>query len=236
MRNKMRNKKGLIYLISPLLMISSPCWAMCEGFYGGIGLGVEALTLKQHATIARDGSFAVYDKQNRAGRGFAASIYAGYDFSLCGVNPNLVNLWLGLELNANISTLKSRTNNFELFHSNFNVSSYRMGHNLWLNFLPGYAISDCTQLYVPLGFGIRQFSISTAEVTIPNINRTLPGIRYGLGIKQYLNDCFSLRFEYAFSTYRKTVLIGSDPVSGVGKVTTFIPQSSIFQLGGTYHF
>lgn len=218
------------------LVQSSVCWSSHENFYIGLGIGPEAATIKQYSTIAQEGNFAVVNNTILGARSFSGSIFAGYNFDLCRLNPTMANLALGLEANFNGSSLKYQSSNLELLHSNFNYAYYKLRQSFGLSLLPGFYVSDCTLLYARLGYTIRNFVVATTEITIPNINKSISGSRYGLGIEQYFNDCFSLRLDYSFSYYKKTNLLGFDFGSGTGKYTSFVPRTSLLEIGLAYHF
>ncbi len=219
----------------PLFSFSLPALGE-ENIYVGVSIGPESGVFKQNTVTSQPGNFAVIQKDLLGARGYTGSLFAGYTFNLCNINPTFSILYLALEGTASLSSLQYRNFNLELIHSNNNHATYRLRDAYSLSILPGFYFSDCSLFYGRLGYGVRNFRLETTEITIPKMNTYLPLIRYGLGVSQYFCSNFAVRLEYSWSSYKKTNRFGFDPDSSTNKFTMVAPKSSIFEIGLAYYF
>lgn len=228
----LKNKRILLLLIATLL--SNACWS--GDFYIGLGIGPEVATFKQTAYIVQPANFSTVEDTTFGGNGFFSSIFAGYSVDLSEFHPCLNNAALTLEVNANKSSVKYKNTNSELIHANFNNAYYKLNRNFGISILPEYYFGECTLIYARLGYIKGNFKIATTEITLPNLNKNLDGFRYGLGIKQFLNDCFSIRFECSHIAYKQVTRLGFDASSATTKKTYITPGTNMAEIGLAYHF
>jgi outer membrane immunogenic protein len=224
-----------VFLTFSVVSSSTPCWSL-EGPYVGLSVGPETALFKQNSTVSQPGNFAVVEKTNLGGRGFIGSIFAGYSFNLCAMNPNFNNLYFAVEGNIAASTVQHKDYNLELQNNNFNNANYSLRDAYSLSLLPGFFLTDCTLFYGRVAYGARRFVLSTTEITIPNVNTYIPFARYGLGITQFFCDNFSVRLEYSWATYKKSNLLGFDVPAAVGKYTSVAPKTNALEIGLSYYF
>lgn len=235
----MLRKTGLLGAV--LLGFTTASYASCE-FYAGLGVGPESADYKQKALIVRTSpfnvitNFNVIDKTHYSGRGWSGSLFAGYAMRFASCDTNCEDLYLALEANITGRKVKFKSSNNEFIHGNFNHTAYKMERDYGISLLPGYAISDCTLFYARVGYARGQFKISTTDISLLNIHKDLNGFRYGLGIRQALNECFAIRLDYSHTNYKRANMFTFDRVGFTAKSTSIKPTTNRLELGAIYTF
>lgn len=235
----MITRTGLFAL--SLLTFSTASWSSCES-YVGLGIGPESANFRQKSSVTRAApfntiiNFDVIDKTHLAGKGSFGSLFAGYAMRFAPCDTDCENLYLALEANADVRSVKFKFSNDEVLHANFNHTTYKMGRNLGISLLPGYLLTDCTLFYARLGYANGRFSIATTDISLVNMHKNLNGFRYGIGIRQAINDCFAVRMDYSHINYKRVKMSTFDPVGFTSKSTSVKPTTNRFELGIIYTF
>lgn len=204
-----------------------------KAYYVGLGIGPETANFNQKAIIigGAPSNFNAIDRNHFAGKGSFASLFAGLDFGFAGCGENYDNLYLGIEANANVRTLKHKSTNKEFIKFNFNHTYRKMHRDFGIGFLPGILFSNCSLLYARLGYSNGKFIMDTTDTSLQNVSRSLNGFRYGLGFRQRLSECLSFRLEYGQINYKKLNIFTYDRVGNVAKTTYIRPKTQRFELG-----
>lgn len=224
-----------------LLTFSTVSWGGCE-FYVGLGVGPESANYRQKSSVIQATpfnaitNFDVIDKTHLAGKGWFGSLFAGYAMQFSPCDTDCEKLYLALEANADIRSVKFKSSNDEVLHLNFNHTAYKMGRNFGISLLPGYLLTDCTLFYVRVGYANGRFSLATTDISLVNMHKNLNGFRYGLGIRQEINECFAIRMDYSHINYKRVKMFTFDPVGFTSKSTSIKPTTNRFELGVIYTF
>ncbi len=236
-------------ITSFVLLLSTPslfaqefsCDSICDAFRGsylGFGLGPETANFKQKALVIgrTPSNFRAIDTNRFAGKGTFASLFGGFDFALPICDPKCDSLYLGIEANANIRRLRHKATNREFINVSYNHTYRKMHYDFGISFLPGILFSECNILYARLGYSNGKFKVDTTDTSLQNISKSLNGFRYGLGFRQRLSECLSLRLEYGQINYKKLKMFTYDPVGNVAKTTHIRPDIQRFELGLLFNF
>jgi outer membrane immunogenic protein len=224
-----------------LLSFSTASSASCE-FYAGLGIGPESADYKQKGLVVRNSPFApisnfnVIDKTHLSGKGWSGSLFAGYAMRFASCNRDCEDLYLALEANITARKVKFKSSNSEFLHSSFGHTSYKMERDYGVSLLPGYAISDCTLFYARVGYARGQFKIATTDISLLSIHKDLNGFRYGLGIRQDINECFAVRMDYSHTHYKRASMFTYDPVGFTSKSTSIKPTTHRLEIAALYTF
>lgn len=235
---------SLVLLLSTSSLIAQElsCDSMCHSFRGsyvGVGIGPETANFKQKALFigrAPSADVRVIDTNRFAGKGAFASLFAGFDFGFPMCDPNCDNLYFGIEANANIRNLKHKYTNKEFVNINFNHDYRKMHYDLGISVLPGILFSNCSLLYARLGYSNGKFKVDTTDTSLQNISTSRNGFRYGLGFRQSLSECLSLRLEYSQINYKRFKMFTYDPIGNAAKTTHTTPHIQRFEVGLLFTF
>ncbi len=197
--------------------------------YAGLGLGSDTIDFDQSAHVYQGNSFDVVQKTHLSGTGVYGTFFAGYDYV---VNK----LYLGGEANANLSTSAFKATNSEYVHANFSVLHYKINNSFGLSFLPGYQFTSSSLFYGRLGYSTGRFKIRSSDASIANESTRRNGFRYGLGLKQVINERSALRVDYSRINYNHVVLHTLDSLSSTIKNTSIRPQQQLVELGLIVNF
>lgn len=219
--------KKIGYAITLLFPLTA--FALNNGFYIGAGAGPESTDFKQTAYITQPGNFNAKDATHLSGTGVFGNIFGGYVWS-CKY------LYLAGEANYSPSSDEFNSSNSEFIHGSFATTSYKMRYSYSVSLLPGFLWTPCTLFYGRLGYAWGNFQTSTSDISLANVNRTLNGPRYGLGIKQQVYQNFSVRVEYSQIYYRSTHFTTFDPNSSVTKRTNITPSTGQTEFSLVYDF
>lgn len=204
------------------------------GFYLGASAGPEGASFSQRAHVVGQGNgalnFNVIATNHFSGTGVFGSLFGGYAW----VHQQY---YLAGELNGNISSVKYRLTNDEYVHQNFAKTDFTMRQSEGVSALPGILLSETTLFYGRIGYSNGHLKIvEGADPSIKNINRNVPGIRYGVGIRKHLSPKWSMILDYSQINYRRVHSFTYDPIGMVTKNTSIKPNTAQFGLGMIYHF
>jgi outer membrane immunogenic protein len=223
-------QRKLIVTAGTFLLLSSSAWAIIPGFYVGLGMGPENGTFTKTSWISHASDLNVRDKTELSGNGIFGSIYGGYGYKH-------ERLYLGTELNVDVSTLDSTSSNNDANHpASASRTEYEIKHSVGISFLPGFYILPATLTYARIGYANGNFKINTNDVTLPQIHNNLNGIRYGVGIKQTIYKQISIGIDYSTIAYQSTAGNYKDSVTGTAKRTRIIPETNQIEFGLIYDF
>lgn len=202
--------------------------------YMGIGLGPEIAVFKNdgHVSQTNQGTleFNVKDNNEFSGTGWFGTLFAGY-----GINFHK-DFYIAGEANFNLSSVQHKSSNDELVHMSFSNTSYRLQHNFGFSVLPGFQFDDTTLFYLPLGYEVAKFKISTTDISLKSISENLDGFRCGVGIKKQISSRYAVRLEYSHVSYKRTSVSTLDVLSNTSKSTTISPRTNRVELGLVYDF
>lgn len=219
--------KKISYAVAILFPMGA--FALNNGFYLGAGAGPEATDFKQTAYINQPRNFSVTDTEHLSGTGVFGTIFGGYSWS-CN------QLYIAGEGNYNVSSDEFNSSNSEFIHNNFSKTSYKLRYSYSASLIPGFLLTPCTLFYGRIGYAWGNFQTSTSDTSLANVNRTLSGPRYGIGIKQAVFQNFSVRVEYSQIYYRATSFTTFDPNSFVTKTTNISPSTGLVEFSVVYDF
>ncbi len=207
------------------------------GFYAGAGLGpnIANITVTSHVFQPGIYGFDVKNDNQLSATGLLGTLFAGYGKKLSNAGK-WNNLYLGGELNANLSSLEHQDSNDEFVHQSFSKTTYRMPYSFGVSLIPGYFYNDNTLFYGRLGYANGNFKVSTTDTSLANTNKNLSGFRWGLGLQRMLTTQLAMRMEYDNVSYNNTNVQTIDPLSAVSKKTKFTPQVSEVIFGLIYCF
>lgn len=215
-------------IITPILfMLSTSCWAWGTGFYGGAGIGVDAVDFRETAYVQNPNT-NVINKTQLAGQGVLGDLFAGYSWSRCW-------FYLAGELNGNLSSAKFHISNDEFIHNAFANTTYKIDRSWGISALPGIVLPCTTLLYGRVGYTSGYFDIQTNDISLANASSRLNGIRYGIGLQKQIYRNFDMRFEYSHINYQdhsQLVFTTGDTT----KKTIVSPNNNQFVLGFIYRF
>lgn len=212
-----------------IALFASPTMAWSSGFYLGLGAGPQSADFNSNATVSRPGDFQVNNNNHLSGTGAFGSIFGGYAWMRQA-------FYLAGEANFDVSNLKFQTSNNEFLHQKFSTAYYRLRHNWGLSVLPGYLFTPSTLFYGRLGYSVAYFNISSADISLSNVNQNLSGINFGVGINQALNQQIAVRMEYNQVHYQSTSTTSFDPVGNVTKNTNIAPTVGQVEFALLYRF
>lgn len=207
-----------------------------DGFYLGIGAGVDATNFKRVKYVTIPGFLDVTDKIQLGGQDFFGDIYAGFSRVFCRI------LYLAAEINGAQSKAESRTFNIDSFHpENVGLATYRIKQTWGAGLLPGIILPQNTLLYGRVGYVRGNLQISTNQITsLANVDTWLNGIRFGVGIEKQICRNLSLRFDYSHIEYQKhrdlVLDVKTDGSPNVLSDTNIFPKSNQFLLELQYRF
>jgi outer membrane immunogenic protein len=180
------------------------------GFYLGAALSGNA------ARTGIDGDFGA-DKS--FGRGFDASILAGY-------NWQAGRMVYGLETDIGKGRLKSgRGNGVDSYSTDLDV----LGS---IRARAGYLVSPSFMIYATGGFAYAHSKIALDGVSGDTTKQWFTGWQGGVGTELKLDPRWSLRLEYLYTDYGAKTITG--PVSGL--TNTFDPTMHTVRAGLTFKF
>jgi outer membrane immunogenic protein len=222
-----------------LSLFSFSCWCFPQ-FYFGLGAGPETIVFKQTSNIVRNSPFAltnfnILDTREIGGKGAFLSLFTGASVRFNAFRNDCEDLYLGLELNVNGRTVKSKASTQELRRQNFSQASYKMRREYGVSLIPGYMVTDCTLFYARVGYARGTLNVYSSEDNFGFKRKHLDGLRYGLGIKQDLSDCFSVRLEANLINYRRAQLPATEPLALTTRVTKIRPYSQRVEIGFIYN-
>jgi len=222
-----------------------------DGFYLGIGPNLTALTGK--ATENTDNS-PLY---NNIGPGRAKYPLSDYNLGVTGFGGIgkvfNQNIYLGGELFANYSPLKTKGYNSQVYE----VGSYLHGfaadvksyYTLGAGLRIGYLLSQKAMVYALVGGDFTQFKVisndadkgSSIQGKSPQLTKDLIGFIPGIGMETMLNKNWALRAQYTYPLYGKFTdsFIGNQsapPHSTINAKTKYDLARSTFNLAAVYHF
>lgn len=224
-------------ILITLLALPSCCWAWANGFYAGAGIGIDAEDFNQTTYTQKPATeqppfdaFMVKDKTEPAAQGVFGTVFGGYGWH-CGL------FYLAGELNADASSAKFHSSNVEAVHGSASRTTYKINQSWGASVLPGIVIPGDALLYGRIGYAGGNFHINTSDDSLPNADKMLNGVRYGLGLEKRIFRNFDLRFDYShinYSNFSRFVVVPDN--SGVTKRTIESPESNLFELGFVFRF
>lgn len=223
-----------------LLLLSATPSLFAEERYVGLGVGPEIANFKQHAVIIGgppSTTLRIIDINRFSAKGTSLSLFGGIGFRFPMCNSNCDRIYFGIEANANIRNLIHKRTNRELIHLEFNHTYYKMHRgDFGISFLPGVLVSDCSLFYARLGYAHGRLKVDTTDISLQNKSGSLNGVRYGLGLRQGLNECLAFRLEYGQTHYQKIKMFTFDRANNVAKTTHIRPYVQRFELGLLFNF
>lgn len=228
--------------VTLLLITPLTCFAMWgqPGPYLGAGIGIDAVDFEQTAFVTRtgaslqEGAFQVKNDTENAAQGLMGTLFAGYALTH-GM------FYLAGEVNGDLSNAKFESSN-QNFTANTNAGlTYKINRSWGASALPGIYLPWCSLLYGRVGYEGGSFHINSSDVSIPSVDKTLNGLRLGLGLEKQVSKNLSLRLEYSHVQYQgltRTYVDNSDAAEGhvFTKKTSIDPYVNQFVLGVVYRF
>jgi opacity protein-like surface antigen len=223
-----------------------------DGFYLGIGPNLTALTGE---AIENTDNSPLY---NDIGPGRAKYPLSDYNLGVTGFGGIgkvfNQNIYLGGELFANYSPLKTKGYNSQVYRSDGSYlhgfaaevkSYYTLGGGLRI----GYLLSQKAMVYALVGGDFTQFKVisndadkgSSIQGKSPQLTKDLIGFIPGIGMEAMLNKNWALRAQYTYPLYDKFTdsFIGNHsapPYSIINAKTKYDLARSSFNLAAVYHF
>lgn len=205
------------------------------GMYAGIGLGSDTVDFAMRSRVyeinpGHPHSFDVINKSHLSATGLFGTLFAGYGT----VFQN--NLYLGAEINGNLSSTESKGYNHEFVHNSFSDTVIKIKRSIGISVLPGYQFTPATLFYGRLGVTNSTIQVNTSDISLENFSKQRNGFRYGLGIKQNITDRLAVRMDYSRIDYN-TINTGTfDPVGKVVKTTQMTPNQQLIEFGLVVNF
>lgn len=207
-------------------VLSAVVFTANAGIYAGVGVGPDTIDFKQVSHISQPGvhGFDVLNKTYLSGTGAFGTIFAGYEMLHS-------NFYLAAELNGNASTSTFFSFNHEYQNINFSDTRYKLKRGYGVSLLPGYQFSLNTLFYGRLGYTNATFKSITTDSSLANLNNHRDGFRYGVGVKQKLNERVSMRMDYSRVNYSHTKMSTFDAISSTSKSTLIWPRQQLLEFG-----
>ncbi|STX28583.1 Opacity protein and related surface antigens [Legionella beliardensis] len=220
--------------ISTGLLLSLSIAPSFAGFYIGASTGPEGALFYQRSHVTRFSPFPlerfdVIDKNRFAGVGGFGSIFAGYGWSRD-------RFYLGIEGNANISSLEYKLTNDEYVHQNFSKTTFTIKRSFGVSFLPGYLLSETTLFYGRVGYANGRLKIKESDPSINSSTNDLDGIRFGLGVRHAFTPKWIGMMDYSQTHYDHVISHTFDPFGSVAKHTKITPYTAQVAFGLIYSF
>lgn len=234
----MLRKAQKIQLISGLFF-SLASSSFASGFYIGAGAGPDMAKFDVNSRVRQfqDSHFTLNVKNDEelAGTGVFGTIFAGYgkSFQVFYSKPQL---YLALELNANVSNLIHKNDNGEFVHKNDSATQFEMTRNFGISIIPGLQFNPDTLFYGRVGYSNGHFKVSSTDTSLGTISENLNGTRWGLGMQQTVYQQFAIRLEYSQITYTHAQLFTLDKSSNTSKYTSIYPRTSEVEVGLVFGF
>ncbi|MDR3442264.1 MAG: outer membrane beta-barrel protein [Legionella sp.] len=219
-------------VVSTLALLSAPCFS---GLYLGGAVGPEGANYTENAhfvtTIAAhpESNINTMDENHFSGYGVFGSIFAGY-----GWNYN--RYYLAGEINANISSVKRKHTNTEVFHAHLDTTTYTITNSEGVSVLPGFFLSEGTLLYGRAGYTNGRIKARQGDETIQSSTTNRNGVRYGLGLRHDFAEHLTLMMDYSQITYQSIKSHVLIPAAFSVKDTKTAPTSAQFAFGLIYNF
>jgi len=224
-------------LIGSILLSTGSIGNAMTGFYVGGGLGPDIANVKVTSHVFQPGmhGFNVKNDNQLSATGLFGTIFAGYGKKLSDAG-RWNNVYLGGELNANLSSLEHQDSNDEFVHQSFSRTTYKMPYSFGASFIPGYVYNDNTLFYGRLGYANGNFKVSTTDASLTNTHKNLSGFRWGLGLQRMITTQVAIRMDYSNVSYNSTTVHTVDSLSAVSKKTQFTPHVNEVAFGLVYCF
>lgn len=219
-------------VVSTLALLSAPCFS---GLYLGGSVGPEGANYTQRANFVinsaahPESNVNAVDETHLSGYGVFGSIFAGY-----GWNYN--RYYLAGEINANISSVKYKRTNTEVFHNHLDTTTFNITNSEGVSILPGFFLSEDTMLYGRAGYANGRIKIREGDATIKHSTHNRNGVRYGLGLRHDFAEQLTLMLDYSQITYQSIKSHVVIPEASAFKNTKISPTSAQFALGIIYNF
>ncbi len=221
-----------ISLVSSILILSAT--SSHAGFYIGASVGPEGASFSQRSHVVGQGqgalNFNVRATTHFSGTGVFGSLFGGYAW----IHHQY---YFAGEFNGNISSVKYNLTNDEYIHHNFAKTYFTMKNSEGISVLPGIFLSEATLFYGRFGYSNGHLKIvEGADPSIKNFSTSVPGIRYGVGVRQNLTPRWSIMLDYSQINYRHVHSFTFDPIGKVTKTTNITPNTAQLGLGVLYKF
>jgi outer membrane immunogenic protein len=213
-----------------ILFLSLFCYSPLIWSHGylGLGAGPQAVDFNQNVRFTTPINI-VHDNSHLSGTGVFGSIFGGYAWIQ-------QSFYLAGEASLDVSNVLHQRSNEDFTHKTVANLHYRMPYILGLNILPGYLFTASTLFYARLGYALSYLKISSSDVSIPNINKNLSGISFGLGLNQALTQQIAVRVEYQQVNYLSTNSNWISPTGLITKNTNIAPISQQVEFAVLYNF
>lgn len=258
--SKRLRKQRLIILAGAFLISSSvSAYTVCpfDGFYLGAAAG-NSLTLSKIRDISTasvgipilgpGGQFysaSSISTVNLKKNSFAASLFAGYGYSLCS-------FYLGGEIFVKQTHTGTTQTDIAVFSqiipgstANLNVLSSvntkTKNTEYGLDFRPGYLLTDCSLLYARFGAAYNKITLTESlnfiadspgnfsTVALPSSeskSKEVLAYRVGAGLEQKISCNLSVRFDYIFTRYGKITIDSSGGVAALNALAGGLATTS----------
>jgi len=198
------------------------------GFYAGAGVGVDTVNFKQVSNVFST-NFDVINKSHLSASGVFGTLFGGYEL-LCN------QFYLAGEINGNLSSTGTTTSNKEFVHGDMTDVILKVNNNFGVSIMPGYQFSPATLFYGRSGMANSKIQQKSSDISLEYFTKRRTGFRYGLGIKQALNERVALRLDYSRVDYHNINTDTADPVGKVSKWTKINPLQQLVELGVVIKF
>jgi opacity protein-like surface antigen len=268
MIKRLRKQQGIILAGAFLISTSVSAYTVCpfDGFYLGAAAG-NSLTLSKIKDISTasvgipilgpGGQFysaSSGSTVNLKKNSFAASLFAGYGYSLCS-------FYLGAEIFAKQTHTGTTQTDIAAFSqvipgstANLNVISSvttkTKNTEFGVDFRPGYLLTDCSLLYARFGAAYNKMTLAASlnfiadspgnfsTVALPSSesqNKNVLAYRVGAGLEQKVSCNLSVRFDYIFTRYGNITINSSGSVEALnalagGLATTFAASGTTSKM------
>ncbi|MCW5588229.1 MAG: outer membrane beta-barrel protein [Legionellales bacterium] len=224
----MLKKIALFSVAAGLAVASSAALAAAGGLYVGAGVGYQTLANKITGTDTTN-AVTTSHVMTLQGDGALGTLFVGYGFCLSN------NLWLGVELNGQMSGAKI-TNTLNDTTNTVSDTFEQKARAAWgVDFRPGYFVTPNTKAYAVLGWQQTRYKTTETETvagvaTTANDNYKRNGFRYGGGMEVNLTNQLGLRAEWTQVRNKSRTV----PNTALNQTLTFKNTNDQFLVSAVY--
>ncbi|MGL6028422.1 MAG: outer membrane protein [Legionella sp.] len=216
---------------APLILASLLIPLHCNAaWYGGINLGINAVTVDKELLYPLDSVTPTSSHYNNSYTNFHGQLAAGYEMSF---NDKFR---AALEANADIFTGSAEHSINNWFFSEQVVAKEQLEYGFSLFLLPAYQLNPNTRVFIGPGLSGSQFKISSKN-TAGNVGVTgdfddwLVGGSFKAGIATQLTQSTELVLSYQYTAYQDAKWTNMEPTTGELLQGSYKPSVNSVMLG-----
>jgi opacity protein-like surface antigen len=141
--------------------------------------------------------------------------------------------YIAMEGQASMSTLENKTTS-----SGYDMT-VKTPALFSLDLKPGYLISDNIAFYGLIGVSLSQLKVDVDLPEVFSLNsfvKTLAGLRFGIGLEDYLSKNVSINADYVYTVYSAANNSFTNKTSGIVYSHEFSMATNQVSVGLAYHF